>query len=387
MIAARLVSILLAVLLALGVPGLLRADSIVLRAANDNTMYAESGAESNGAGGGMFVGRTQNGEIRRALIRFDTTPIPVGSVVTAATLRLSMSKTRGGANSIGLFRATASWGEAGSISFGGGGRGGDALPGDATWTRRFFDTISWTTPGGDFASPASATTSVNGVAFYNWSAAGMAGDIQGWVNDATTNFGWVMIGGEGGSGITAKRFDTRTNETFTAQPTLTITFTPPPNSGACCLVDGSCVIRTSANCVAMSGTFRGVGTSCNPVPCPPPIGACCLPSGLCSSLTQAQCAAQAGTYRGHNVPCGAVVCPIVLTPFVDTLTIPPVAQPDSGTVGSTARYTIAMTEFNHRVHRDLPLTRVWGIQRDLARADHRSASRPAGDGGLGEQPA
>ncbi|MGD9690381.1 MAG: multicopper oxidase domain-containing protein [Phycisphaerales bacterium] len=345
---------------AIGAAAPARADSIVLSALADNTLFAESGAESNGAGEWCFVGRTQNGEIRRTLIRFDLSPIPPGSVVTAASLRLSMSRTRGGSNSIGLFRTLESWGEAASISFGGGGRGGDALPGDATWSHRFFDTIPWSTPGGTFAAGASATTSVGGNGFYTWSGAGMASDVQAWVENAATNHGWIMIGGEASGGITAKRFDTRENSTFGARPLLTVTFTPPAGTGACCLLDGSCVIRSSADCAALSGTYRGNGTSCNPSPCPPPIGACCLPSGLCAPLTQAQCAAQSGTYRGHNVPCGSVVCPIVLTPYVDALPIPPIATPESGTAGGAAHYRLAMTEFSHQMHRDLPPTRVWG---------------------------
>jgi hypothetical protein len=44
----------------------------------------------------------------------------------------------------------------------GGGGGAVATNGGATWNARFFNTTAWTTPGGDFAGPASASQPVSG---------------------------------------------------------------------------------------------------------------------------------------------------------------------------------------------------------------------------------
>jgi spore coat protein A len=55
-----------------------------------------------------------------------------------------------------------------------------------------------------------------------------------------------------------------------------------------------------------------------------------------------------------------VSCPVILTPFVDALPIPAVAQPISGVAGGAATYSIGMTEFTQQLHRDLPPTRVGG---------------------------
>ncbi|HEU5454220.1 MAG TPA: multicopper oxidase domain-containing protein [Nocardioides sp.] len=49
----------------------------------------------------------------------------------------------------------------------------------------------------------------------------------------------------------------------------------------------------------------------------------------------------------------------MLAPYVDALPIPAIAAPTSGTPGGTATYNISMVEINQRMHRDLPLTRVW----------------------------
>jgi spore coat protein A len=50
----------------------------------------------------------------------------------------------------------------------------------------------------------------------------------------------------------------------------------------------------------------------------------------------------------------------VLTPFVDALPLPAVAQPTSGVSGGEADYTITMKQIDQQLHRDLPPTTVWG---------------------------
>src|SRR5690606_37328870 len=67
-----------------------------------------------------------------------------------------------------------------------------------------------------------------------------------------------------------------------------------------------------------------------------------------------------GTYQGNGTMCGMVVCPVVLTPFVDALPRPAIAQPVTGVPGGAAHYQIAMQEVSQQLHRDLPPTRGWG---------------------------
>jgi hypothetical protein len=85
--------------------------------------------------------------------------------------------------------------------------------------------------------------------------------------------------------------------------TLTVTAIGSPTTGACCAAGGTCTITDQAGC---TGTFQGLGTSCNPNPCPQPnTGACCA-AGSCSVLTQAQCS---GTYQGNGTACTPNPCP------------------------------------------------------------------------------
>lgn len=208
---------------------------VTLSTSADNTLYQDpSGNLSNGAGQHFYVG--DNGKptnsIRRGLVKFDLSSIPTGATITAVTLMLHMSKTAAGAENIDLHVAQKNWGEgASNAATGGAGSGeGDgiqATAGDATWTFNVFNTQSWTNAGGDFSATVSATTSVDGVGSYQWTGDGLVADVQSWLNNTATNFGWVLTGNEATT-RTAKEFDTKENTTAANRPVLSVTYTTPP---------------------------------------------------------------------------------------------------------------------------------------------------------------
>ena len=206
-----------------------RADSVTLTATRDNTLYEQvGGGLSNGAGVYIFTGTTATATLRRrALLRFDLSTIPAGSTVNSATLQLNMSRTISNAQSVGLHRVLADWGEGTSDATSEEGQGAAATSGDATWEHRFYNTELWTTVGGDFDPAARATVSVVGLGLYTWgSTSGMVADVQAWVDAPASNFGWMLLGNEAGAG-TAKRFDSRENAVEANRPRLTVDFTPP----------------------------------------------------------------------------------------------------------------------------------------------------------------
>jgi uncharacterized repeat protein (TIGR01451 family) len=202
-----------------------------------NTLYQVSTADpsqqlSNGAGQHFYVGDTVQGSnvIRRGAIKFDLSAVPAGSTITSATLTLHMSLTKSGAENIVLHRALMNWG-AGTSNAALAGRGGEgigiqATTGDVTWFYTIFSTQKWTTPGGDFVATASASTSVSGVGSYQWTGAGLSADVQQWVNNPATDFGWILTGDEI-SRPSAKQFDSAANATAANRPVLTVDFTPP----------------------------------------------------------------------------------------------------------------------------------------------------------------
>jgi FtsP/CotA-like multicopper oxidase with cupredoxin domain len=332
------------------------ATIITLGAAKDSTLYqpASGGTtNSNGAGEHCFAGRTDDGYVRRGLIAFNLTDVPPGSIISAATLTLYMSRTRDTANNVLLHRLLGNWGEGASNAGQEEGRGIQALPGDATWYHRFYPTSSWASAGGDFVASASATAAVNKEGFYSWSSPGLVADVQGWLNNPGSNFGWVIKGDE--SNIkTSKRFDTREVETVSQRPTLTLEFVAPAQFGACVLSNGSCSQLTSNDCFIVGGMFLGIGSNC-----PTPTGACCLANGNCTNATTVQCVALGGVYQGDNTTCASNPCPILLAPFVDPLPIPGPLQPVTGTTGGEAYYEVTMQQVQQKLHRDLPPTTVW----------------------------
>jgi spore coat protein A len=280
-----------------------------------------------------------------------------------------MSRTQAGGVPVNLHRLTADWGEGSSNAGGQEGGGESAATGDATWRYRFWQTLQWSSQGGDYVAGSSASTSVAGNGFYSWSSAGMVNDVQSWVTNPVTNFGWIVRGGESGQ-KTAKRFNSRQNNTASQRPKLTVNYTPPAVTGACCSPGQVCEVVTAADCANQGGTFQGNGTDCIPNPCPPdPMGACCGTSTpwACTFVTENACLGSGGTYQGDGTQCTAIEdpdvggCPVVLTPFQDALPVPALAQPVTGSPGGAATYHVVMQEFQQQLHQDLPPTTVWGF--------------------------
>jgi len=212
-------------------PNLARADSININPIKDNTLYEYVPADgdlSNALGNHFFTGETAMGELRRGVLAFDIAGnVPAGSTITGVTLALNMSRTPSGASrTVELHKLLADWGEGTSQASGEEGIGAPATTNDATWRHGFFDTIFWTTEGGDFSATVSASRSVGAIGSYIWSSAQMAADVQSWLDNPAINFGWLVRGDESGS-ATAKRFDTRESA---SPPVLTIQYTAPTPS-------------------------------------------------------------------------------------------------------------------------------------------------------------
>lgn len=232
------------------------ATETVLTSSGDNTLYeSRTGALSNGAGEWFFAGRTNQGKIRRGLIRFDLSGIPANATISAVSLRLSHNFGQPATFNVALHRVLAGWGEGTSDAINNEGNGIEATPGDATWVHTEFDTAFWTTPGGDFAPEASATTPV-GPDFidYTWSDAGMVADVQAWVSGTAANHGWLLRGDESVRFGSAKRFATHENLDEALRPQLTITWSVVGD------LDGDNVVG-AADLAILLGQWGGPGSA------------------------------------------------------------------------------------------------------------------------------
>ncbi|MBI1320010.1 MAG: DNRLRE domain-containing protein [Candidatus Hydrogenedens sp.] len=216
--------------------------TVILTPIADATMYESvDGSTANGAGERLFTGVSGDDVARRALLLFDVAAfVPEGANILSAELQLNLSKAPNGASEtfVDVHRVTQSWTEGLSNPLGEEGLPSAALFGDVTWLHRTFNSVLWTTPGGDFFAQPSASTSVNGTGPVSINSDGLADDVTAWLATPQFNFGWVLLGDEGAPGE-ARRFDSRENPTTGNRPQLVITFGPEPTEGA---VDGEGVV-------------------------------------------------------------------------------------------------------------------------------------------------
>lgn len=176
----------------------------------------------------MFSGRVVAGARRRSLIEFDIAgAVPPGATIDSVELQLHMSRTNVGAGprATTFHRVLIDWAEGPTDPTGNEGFGDTAANGDATWFDRVYPVTPWSSNGGDYVgSPSSTSVSVNNIGFYNWpSTSQLVADVQGWLDDPSTNHGWALITSESGA-PTAKRFDSRHFPESARRPKLTITF-------------------------------------------------------------------------------------------------------------------------------------------------------------------
>jgi hypothetical protein len=233
------------------------ADTVTIGPAKDAAIYAANVNNSNGAGPGMFAGTDNSSNRSRSLIAFDIAGVPQlsGATITGAQLTLTLGMVPGGSppapspETIDLHRLTADWGEgttgSSSTTIGGTGGGFAANPGDATWNARMYPGTLWSTAGGDYGATTSASLSVGNTTNipYTWaSTPTLVADVQGWLDNPSTNFGWELVNEDETSARTFRAFYTRESSTTAFRPQLQITYTaavPEPSSlllaalGAC----------------------------------------------------------------------------------------------------------------------------------------------------------
>jgi hypothetical protein len=216
-------------------------------ASKDNTIYQSAVNNSAGGGAGIFSGTNGTGSPRRGLLAFDIAAnVPAGATITAAQLTMYLGNApNNNDQTIDLHRLSVDWGEgtAGSSTpgVGGGGGGFPANSGDATWNTPTFGSGAWTNPGatGDFIAVASASTVVSGpveTAFTWNSTPALVSDVQGWLINPATNFGWALVNANEATSTTVKVFYSRSatqNASSSSldpafRPMLTITYIPEP---------------------------------------------------------------------------------------------------------------------------------------------------------------
>ncbi len=223
----RILSVGLPVLLATTIAS---ADTISLHPARDNTLYdSASGDESNGAGNSIFVGLNSRSDLRRAVLAFDIAgALPEEATIESAELHLTvLNAPTLDPVPLDVHRLLADWGEGGSVAGGGGGVAPDTL--DATWLHTFYPKSFWDTPGGDFDPVAHASGMTVGAGTFVWADSALAVDVQSWLDDPASNFGWLLLGDEV-TPSTSRRIHSRESFDPDSWPSLVLQYRTEPSS-------------------------------------------------------------------------------------------------------------------------------------------------------------
>lgn len=260
----------LSVAICVCVPFSAHADNISIPPSRDNTLFSTNGTTSNGAGDGVFSGRTGvqgNSTRQRGMLAFDVAGnVPAGATVTSASLTLWLLMSPGGqAQTHTLHRVLADWGEGTSSSFGG--TGAPSTPGDATWLHTLWQDQFWASEGGDFDATVSSSQIVGSEAvFYTWpSTPEMVADVQSWLDAPGSNYGWLLHGNED-SIFTARKFASRENVSVLLRPELAIEYSMPgdcpedlDNSGSVDAADLAMLLGSWGACPGCPADFDGSG--------------------------------------------------------------------------------------------------------------------------------
>jgi hypothetical protein len=214
-----------------------------------DTTLVETAPDNNLGGACILnVGTAHTGTRNRGLFQFDLTGVlPENAVVTRTELVLSVTgESVNGVipASFSLHRMLRAWGEGNKgdpncppESGNSPGVGVFASQNEATWNHRFAMTPNtWGAPGGaegiDFAAGSSAETGVSGTGdspYHFTDSAAMDADVQFWMSNPRSNFGWMLICDTEEDVGTARRFGSH-EDPFNA-PVLLVDYTVVPEPG------------------------------------------------------------------------------------------------------------------------------------------------------------
>ena len=213
--------------------------TVTLNPVQDTTIFEPNTlGDCNGSGIRAIYGTTLMNNTRRYLVRFDLAgSVPQGSVITNVTFTISVlgASTQSTFNyTQHIHRLTNAWGEGASDAGTPGGIPAPAAPGDATWTETFFPNNTWNTPGGDFEATPSGVFNNNSFGPVDFSSLGLTADVQDWLNDPTSNFGWILKDSQELPG-SAVLFSSREDIQFpNSLPSLLVEYMPPGGSPTFC---------------------------------------------------------------------------------------------------------------------------------------------------------
>lgn len=230
---------------------------VSLNASADATLNESFPNNNMGIHSSVLAGTTNASQKRRGLLKFDIAgSVPVGAIIDSVSLSLAIV---GGNVSNGsdfdLFASLKDWNE----GTGSGNNGVSADTSEVTWTSNMHMMSTWAAPGGqagtDYDNIASATATIAGLGSYSWK--GMEADVQAWLNNPASNFGWFLISQAEGTAGTARRFSSKEGPAA-SQPVLEVYYSIPSTS--ICGTTDTLVADTSCMAVVFDYGLAAVAT-------------------------------------------------------------------------------------------------------------------------------
>ncbi len=222
----------------------------------------------------MFVqSSTPNPRVERGLVQFDLSGIPQFSTVTSAVLQINQqSAPLGNSRTHGVHKIGAAW---------------------------LQSTVKWNTQPGANLSPTSTAIVGDSKGFKSFT---VTPDVQAFVNNPTTNFGWLVRDQAENVGNQEVGYVTREEShipDIPKEPILTVDYTAPPcSTNAECQDSNPCTTneRCQAGHCAVDPVNCDDGNACTDDICDPQQG-CLHPIGECNdgfSCTIDTCDPQGG---------------------------------------------------------------------------------------------
>lgn len=181
--------------------------------ADDAGLYESNPTGNFGTDNYFDVGPFALGDVNRAILRFDLSPIVGPVVVASAVLSLYQAgATGGGTHIFGCYRVAADWLEA-----------------EVSWARRSV-ADPWITPGGDAAGAPTGADAFDATSGIYKTIAGLEADVEDWINNGG-NFGWLFRDTTEAPTASFKTFLSRENSDG-VRPFLTIDYEPAGGANA-----------------------------------------------------------------------------------------------------------------------------------------------------------
>jgi len=208
------------------------------------TSLFQSNPNNNLGASTLAAGTTGGGQKSRAMFRFDVDAfIPANAVIDSVTLTLELvrepQRVDGVGSTFDLFQLNVDWGEGDKA----GNTGTTATAGEATWNHRLFGTALWTQPGAaagsDYDSQSSAALFMDTLGTHTYaSTPALVADVQSWVDNPASDFGWILISQNEAATGSARRFGSTEEISSGPAPRLNLSYTVPEPGTAISLLGG-----------------------------------------------------------------------------------------------------------------------------------------------------